>query len=90
MSLPSQLPDLLAHSEFQEQAAALKGAASLSQMVCIVVQMGLFVARWVLEAELSRRAHEAVVWSKCSACGHRLHSKGWQSRQMQTLVREIH
>jgi hypothetical protein len=30
MSLPSQLPDLLAHSEFQEQAEALKGAASLS------------------------------------------------------------
>lgn len=90
MTLTPTFPDLIASAEYQEQAKALQAAPSLSQMVCIVVQMGLFLARWLLEAELSRRAQEPVEWSTCSACGHRLHSKGWQVRQMQTRVGEIH
>jgi hypothetical protein len=90
MTLTSQLPVVLAHAEFQDQAEALKAATSLTQMVCIVVQMGLFLARWLLEDELSRRAHEPLVWSICTTCGTRLHSKGWESRQMQTLVGDIY
>ncbi|NJR56708.1 MAG: hypothetical protein HC768_20470 [Acaryochloris sp. CRU_2_0] len=89
MTLPSPLPAVLAHNEFQEQAEALKVATSLSQMVYIAVQMGLFLARWLLKDELSKRAHKPVVWSRCATCGTRLHSKGWESRQMQTLVGEI-
>ena len=90
MTVPSKLPALLSCPEFQDQAEALKVSASLSQMVCIVLQMGLLFARWLLEDELARRAQEPVVWSVCPSCGHRLHSKGWQGRQMQTLVGEIH
>lgn len=62
MTLTSQLPAVLAHNEFLEQAEALKVATSLSQMVHIVLQMGLFLARWLLEDELSRRAKKVSVW----------------------------
>ena len=90
MTLAPTFPALLTRAEYQAQAKALKASPSLSQMVCIVLQMGLFVARCLLEDELQRRAQEPVKWSTCCACGDRLHSKGWQKRQMQTLVGEIH
>lgn len=90
MTLTSQLPAILAHNEFLEQTEALKVATSLSQMVHIVLQMGLFLARWLLEDELSRRAKKVFVWPMCTTCGTRLHSKGWESRQMQTLVGDIY
>jgi len=90
MTLISQLTTVLDHDEFLEQTEALKVATSLSQMVYIVLQMGLFLARWLLEDELSRRASKALVWPMCPTCGTRLHSKGWESRQMQTLVGDIY
>ncbi|QUY40377.1 hypothetical protein HRE53_33200 (plasmid) [Acaryochloris sp. 'Moss Beach'] len=89
MPLPSQLLTVLAHDEFLEQTEALKVSTSLSQMVYIVLQMGLFLARCLLEDELSRRAKAVFVWPVCTTCGTRLHSKGWESRQMQTLVGTI-
>ncbi|KAI9131213.1 hypothetical protein [Acaryochloris sp. CCMEE 5410] len=58
MSLTSQLPTVLEHHEFLEQVEALKESPSLSQMVYIVLQMGLYLARWLLEDELSRRAKQ--------------------------------
>ncbi|ABW32724.1 hypothetical protein [Acaryochloris marina] len=90
MSLPSQLPAVLDHHDVLVQAKALKEATSLSQMVYIVLHMGLFLARWLLEDELSRRAKTVFEWPRCPTCGTRLHSKGWESRQMQTLVGNIY
>ena len=90
MTLTSNFSSLLMCAEYQKQAEALQAASSLSQMVCIAMKIGLFLARCLLEEELGRRAQEPVKWSNCSECNHRLHSKGWQSRQMQTLVGEIH
>lgn len=90
MTLTSQLSAVVAHNEFQEQAEALKVATSLSQMVYVALQMCLFLARWLLEDELSRRAHQSFVWPMCTTCGTRLHSKGWEPRQMQTLVGDIY
>ena len=90
MTLTSNLSNLLTRTEYQEQAKALQAASSLSQMVCTALKIGLLLAQWLLEEELLRRAKEPEKWSNCKACGHRLHSKGWHYRQMQTLVGEIH
>jgi len=90
MTLPSNVLTKLATPQWQEQSAALQSAVSLSALVCQVLQMGLMLARWLLEAELERRAQEPCEWSSCPSCGHRLNSKGWQSRQLQTLVGQIH
>lgn len=87
MILPPPLwPD---SPEWTEQSEALKTASRLPQMVLIALNLGLMLARWMLEGELERRAQEKSPWPLCVTCGKRLHSKGWEPRQMQTLVGNI-
>lgn len=38
---------------------------------------------------ISARASKPKPWPLCATCGHRLQSKGWHPRQMQTLVGSI-
>jgi hypothetical protein len=78
-----------AHPEWQQYQQQLSKAAHLSAMVWIALQMGLFIARWLVEQELTHRARHATIWSNCSQCGTRLHSKGWQGRSIQTGVGKI-
>ena len=89
MSLSSTLSQWLERSDVQEQLTALQSVSSLPQMVYTAWRLGLMLARWLLESELSARAARPAPWSLCSSCGHRLQSKGWQPRQMQTLVGTI-
>lgn len=49
-------------------------------------QMGLWLANALVESELNQRAHQAIEWGHCPQCGARLHSKGYVSRRMLTLV----
>ncbi|PZU96830.1 MAG: hypothetical protein DCF32_21385 [Leptolyngbya sp.] len=58
-------------------------------MVMVALDVGLMVARWLLETELEHRAQAPQTWPTCPHCGRRLHSKGFQRRQMQTLVGAI-
>ncbi|MEO1148940.1 MAG: hypothetical protein AAFY26_25540 [Cyanobacteria bacterium J06638_22] len=89
MSLSSTLGQWLEHSKCQEQYMALQSAGSLPSMVYAALQLGLMLARWLLESELSARASRPAPWPLCPTCGHRFQSKGWQPRQMQTLVGTI-
>lgn len=90
MSLTSKVAVWLESEECQEQIKALKAAGSLAQMVCIALQIGLLMGRRILEDELYERAKEQQKWPDCPKCGKRLNSKGWQVRQIQTLVGIIH
>jgi tRNA(Ile2) C34 agmatinyltransferase TiaS len=90
MSVSLNLVTWLESTEWQERWESLKSASSLAQMVGIALQMGLMLARWLLEDELARRAEERRKWPLCPTCGKRMTSKGWQGRQMQTLVGVIH
>ena len=89
MSLSSTVSQWLERSECQEQFKALQSANRLPHMVYAALQLGLMLARWLLESELSARASAPATWPLCPNCGHRLQSKGWQPRQMQTLVGPI-
>lgn len=89
MSLSSTLSQWLERSECQEQLTALQTASRLPEMVYVALRLGLMLARWLLESELSTRASKSETWPLCATCGHRLRSKGWQPRQMQTLVGTI-
>ncbi|MEM1279437.1 MAG: hypothetical protein AAGG53_05295 [Cyanobacteria bacterium P01_H01_bin.152] len=86
MTLPSNVLTKLDTPQWQEHIIELQAAPTLSEMVYRGLQMGLLLARWLLEGELERRAQGPIVWSTCPRCGHRLNSKGWQSRQLQTLI----
>ena len=61
--------------EWLEQCQCLRGVESLPAMVWISLQMGLWLARGIIEAELNRRS---------------MQSKGWRTRQMETIVGIIH
>jgi tRNA(Ile2) C34 agmatinyltransferase TiaS len=76
--------------EWQQRCEQLQGADSLTAMVWIALQMGLWMARMVLEQELNQRSAMATTWPACPDCGQRLRSKGYRARQMVTLVGEIH
>jgi hypothetical protein len=75
--------------EWLEQCQCLRGAESLAAMVWVALQMGLWLARGVLEAELKRRSNLPVEWPKCQECGRKMQSKGWRTRQMETMVGKI-
>jgi hypothetical protein len=76
--------------EWNQRYEELQTAPSLSAMVWIALTMGLLVARLLVESALSDRAQKPVAWGDCPSCGHRLQSKGWHPRQMETGVGTIH
>lgn len=89
MSIAHQLSEKLEQPELQGRFLSLSTAPTLAGMVLVALEVGLMIARWVLENELARRAAAPQVWPHCPHCGSRLQSKGFQSRQMETLVGAI-
>lgn len=85
-STESQWPE---SAEWTKQKEELKAARSLSQIILLALSMGLVIARWMVENELERRAEEKRTWPLCQECGKRLNSKGWEPREMETLVGKI-
>lgn len=64
----------------------LKTAVSLTALVLTAWQMGLWIARAIVEQQLTERAQASVQWECCLKCGTRLVSKGFVKRQILTLV----
>jgi hypothetical protein len=83
--------DLLcqAHPEWEQYQKQMAEAAHLSAMIWVALQMGLFIARRLVEQELGCRAALPLAWGNCPQCGSRLHSKGWQGRSIETVVGKI-
>jgi hypothetical protein len=59
---------------------------TLAALVLVAWQMGLWLARALVEYELHRRSQQSVPWGHCPECGAKLRSKGFVKRQMLTLV----
>ena len=82
-------PFCLEQPEWKQYCEQMAAAQQLSGIVWIALQMGLFIARQLVEQELGRRAAQPTVWGDCSKCGTRLHSKGWQARSLETVVGKV-
>jgi hypothetical protein len=78
-----------AHPEWEQYCKQMAEAEHLSAMVWVALQMGLFIARRLVEQELGHRAARPTDWGNCPKCDSRLHAKGWQGRSMQTVVGKI-
>lgn len=72
MSLSSTLNQWLERPECQEQFSALQSASRLPQMVYAALQLGLMLARWLLESELSARASPEPPGPKGGPCARRV------------------
>jgi len=79
----------LGQPEWEQQCEQFKNAERLTTLVWIALQMGLLLARLLVAQELACRAQQPTLWGDCPTCGSRLHSKGWQPRELQTLVGKI-
>jgi len=87
--IPSVEPFCLDKPEWEQYCKQMAEAKHLSCIVWIALQMGLFIARQLVEGELGHRAAQATVWGNCVKCGTRLHSKGWQGRSLETVVGKV-
>lgn len=71
---------------WQQLCQKLKATVSLPALVLIAWQMGLFIARAIVEQQLVERAQVQEQWSCCPVCRTRLVSKGFVKRKILTLV----
>ncbi|EKU96848.1 hypothetical protein Lepto7375DRAFT_0764 [Leptolyngbya sp. PCC 7375] len=77
------------YSESEDRSSRLDRLHQSQTLAAIVIaawQIGLHVARTLVEQQLNERAKRPTDWGPCSVCGQRLHSKGFATRQMVTLV----
>ncbi|QYO64350.1 hypothetical protein [Leptolyngbya sp. 7M] len=72
--------------EWQQMQENLHHNRTLAGLVLAAWQIGLWLAHGLVEAELDQRAQQVRAWGHCPKCGATLHSKGYVSRRMLTLV----
>ena len=64
----------------------LSAPHSLSELVVAAWQVGIEIARRLVESQLEALGQARSDWAKCSGCGTTLVSKGFAKRQMLTLL----
>jgi hypothetical protein len=84
LTLPEQI--VLDTSEWQDFHEKLQSSVSLASLVLTAWQIGLWVAKTLVEYHLNQQAQRPEPWEDCAQCGKRLESKGFVSRRMLTLV----
>ena len=67
----------------------LENASTLSALVLSAWHLAMYLVAKFVEAELEKRAVQKRNWGKCPQCGKNLQSKGFQGREMKTLVGKI-
>ncbi len=72
--------------QWKAYCEALQTASELSVIVWVAWQMGLWIARAIVQEQVRERATQPPEWSSCPKCGRRLNSKGFEQRRIQTLV----
>jgi len=75
--------------DWQQLCIKLKAAITLTTLVLMAWQMGLWLARAIVEQQLTERAQVPTQWECCLVCQSRLVSKGFVKRQMLTLVGQV-
>lgn len=86
VSIEQLLPD---DPNWQHLYKKLKATDTLTALVLTAWQIGLWVARVLVEQQLAERAQIHTQWKCCSVCGARLTSKGFVKRQMLTLIGKV-
>lgn len=71
---------------WQSLCEKLHTSSTLAALVLSAWQMGLWVAKVLIEHQLSVRSQASMPFGNCSVCGMSLVSKGFAPRQLLTLV----
>ena len=74
---------------FQELIEAIDNAPSLTLLILAALRLALGLAVRMVEETLTERAERPTQWPDCPKCGTRLHSKGFVSRQISSVIGTI-
>lgn len=69
---------------------AVENATTLSLMLIAAWHLAYALTVKLVECELKERAQQKTVWENCPLCGRRLQSKGFEPRQITSLLGIIH
>lgn len=75
--------------DWQQLCQTLKTSTTLAAIVLSAWQMALWLAKLIVEQQLTERAQAPTSWSPCPVCGIPLVSKGFVKRQILTLVGQV-
>ena len=73
MSTAPRWSEGLEQPDSRSRLTALSIVANLPAMMTVTLDVGLGVARWLLETELNRFAPAPQMWPNCPHCGNHLH-----------------
>ena len=76
----------LRQGELAHQWQAVERAVTLEAMMAAAWVLARALALLLMKAVLEARAAQPMSWPGCEACGQRLQSKGWASRQWTGVV----
>lgn len=72
--------------DWQKLCQRLQSAVTLTTLILIAWQIGLYIARMLVEQQLNERTQQITSLGHCSVCRTPLVSKGWSKRRILTLV----
>jgi hypothetical protein len=75
--------------EWQTQLDELENAATISLLIMAAWQLARDMAVSLVEEILAKRSQVKTEWALCPNCGQRLHSKGFEPRQIKSLIGEV-
>ena len=70
----------------QELVDAIENASTLTLLILSALLLTRALAVRIVEEVLIERAQRPTQWSDCPKCGKRLHSKGFVSRQITSVI----
>lgn len=70
----------------QELIEAIENASTLTLLILSAWRLARVLAVRIVEEVLIERAQRPIQWPECPKCGKRLHSKGFVSRQIISLI----
>jgi hypothetical protein len=70
----------------QELVDAIENASTLTLLILSALRLARALAVRIVEEVLIERAQRPTQWSDCPKCGKRLHSKGFVSRQITSVI----
>ena len=77
------------HPSLQELIEATENASTLTLLILSAWRLARVLAVRVVEEVLIERAQRPTQWTDCPKCGKHLHSKGFVSRQIASVIGTI-
>ena len=79
----------LNRTELQEKVEKIRNTSQLAEMIMAAWELGLWIAKKIVEQILEERASRRVCWQNCPECGAKLDNKGRLDREMKSIIGTI-